>query len=327
MLFPRMGWHVATFNEEGGVDAPSLIWRIHDGERPPEYKLPMNMTRVVWKTATVPNDGTTNELYFEDKHGAEEMFINASRDMTYKVLDAHYHTIRNDSTRSVGVNHDLTIKEALDERVILDQTVTIGGDESLTTTGGRIKTVGGNETETVGGGRSLDVNEAHRASVKQSRTLIVGGSMIEITPNNIHADAHDVLMDVGGSVIKIAGEDISEVARKDSRQEIGGAKLDIAKKDHALDVKKEWKETYESSVYLLSNNKYLDNADTTAVWTVTASVSAFAPVGHIQAAERIRFKCGDSVLTLDKEQITLTAKSVQMTGAHIDADSTTIEHN
>src|SRR5262249_41733661 len=28
MLFPRMGWNVATFNEEGAVDAPSVIWRI-----------------------------------------------------------------------------------------------------------------------------------------------------------------------------------------------------------------------------------------------------------------------------------------------------------
>lgn len=327
MLFPRMGWNVATFNEEGGVDAPSVIWRIHDGERLPEYKLPMNMTRVVWKTATVPNDGTTNEIYFEDKEGGEEMFFNASRDMNYKVLDAHYHTVRNDSTRTVGANHDLTIKEALDERVIQDQTVDIGGNQTLTCTGGRSKTVGGNETEKVGGNRTLDVNEAHEAHVNQSRKLIVAGSLIEITPNNIHTDARDSLVDVGGSVVKIAGEDISEVARKDSCQDVGGAKLEFAKKDRALDVEKEWKETYESSVYLLSNNKYLDNADTTATWTVKASVDCAAPVGHIQAVERIRFKCGDSVLTLDKQQITLTAKSIQMTGDHIDADSPSIEHN
>jgi hypothetical protein len=134
-------------------------------------------------------------------------------------------------------------------------------------------------------------------------------------------------VDVGGSVIKIAGADISEIATKDSKQEIGGAKLEFAKKDRALDVQLAWKETYESSVYLVSNNKYIDNADTTAVWTVTESVTAMAPIGHIQAKERIRFKCGDSVLTLDKEQITLTAKSIQMTGDHIDADSGSIEHN
>jgi type VI secretion system secreted protein VgrG len=327
MLFPRMGWNVATFNEEGGVDAPSVIWRIHDGERLPEYKLPMNMTRVVWKTATVPNDGTTNEIYFEDKAGCEEMFINASRDMNYKVLDAHYHTVRNNSTRSVGGNHDLTIKEGLDERTIQDQQITIGGNQDLTVEGGRSKTVGGNEDEKVGGDRSIDVGEAHEGHVNQSRTLIVGGSLIEITPNNIHTDSRDSYVDVGGSMLKIAGQDISEVARKDSRQEITGSKLELAKRDRALDIKKEWKETYESSVYLLSNNKYLDNADTTATWTVCASVLAVAPIGHIQATERIRLKCGDSVLTLDKKRITLTAKSISMTGPAIDADSKQIKHN
>jgi type VI secretion system secreted protein VgrG len=327
MLFPRMGWNVATFNEEGGVDAPSLIWRIHDGERPPEYKLPMNMTRVVWKTATVPNDGTTNEMYFEDKEGAEEMFINASKDMTYKVLDAHYHTVRNDSTRKVGVNHDLTIEEALDERVILDQKIKIGGNEELKAEGMRSKTVGGNETEKVGGDRSIDVNEAHRAHVNKSRLLIVGGNLIEMTPNNIQVNSKDAFVFVGGSTVKIAGEDITEPARKDSCQEITGPKLEVAKKDRNLDVKKEWKETYESSVYCFTNNHYIDNADTTATWKVKASVDLSAPIGHIQAVKSICFKCGDSVLTLDQKNITLTAKSIKMTGDHIDADSRRIKHN
>ena len=40
MLFPRMGWNVATFNEEGTVDAPSVIWRIHDGEHVPRVPAP-----------------------------------------------------------------------------------------------------------------------------------------------------------------------------------------------------------------------------------------------------------------------------------------------
>ena len=43
--------------------------------------LPANKTRVVFKTATTPGGGSFNEIYFEDRKGAEEMFINASRDM------------------------------------------------------------------------------------------------------------------------------------------------------------------------------------------------------------------------------------------------------
>ncbi len=327
MLFPRMGWNVATFNEEGGVDAPSVIWRIHDGERLPEYKLPGNMTRVVWKTATVPADGTANEIYLEDRSGVEEMFINASRDMTYKILDAKYETTQNDSTRTVGVNHDLTINDSLDERVVLDQRIGIGANETLTVSGMRMATVTGNHNETVGGSRTIQVGGSHRTTINGDRTLIVGGSLIEMTPNNINLRARDAVTVVGGSVIKIAGEDISEAARKDSLQVIGGSKIETTKKDRALDVDTEWKETVGGSIVCVSNDKYLDNADTTATWTVAASVLGSAPVVHIEAVESIRFTCGDSVLTLTPTSITLTTPNIDLSGATLDADSAIIEHN
>ncbi|MDI1446889.1 type VI secretion system tip protein TssI/VgrG [Polyangium sp. 6x1] len=327
MLFPRMGWNVATFNEEGGVDAPSVIWRIHDGERLPEYKLPMNMTRVVWKTATVPANGTANEIHFEDRSGQEDMFMNASRDMNIRILDGKFETTQNDSTRTVGVNHDLTINDSLDERVVLDQRITIGGNETLTAQGIRVNTVTGNHTETVGGSRNIKVGGSHRTTVNGDRTLTVGGSLIEITPNNILARAKDMLEVVGGSVIKVAGEDISEAARKDSVQIIGGSKIEVAKKDRALDVDTEWKETVGGSIVCVSNEKYLDNADTTSTWTVAASVLGSAPVVHVEAVESIRLLCGDSVLTLTTESITLTGAALDLSGAHLDADSRRIEHN
>jgi type VI secretion system secreted protein VgrG len=327
MLFPRMGWNVATFNEEGGVDAPSVIWRIHDGERLPEYKLPGNMTRVVWKTATVPADGTANEIYFEDRMAAEEMFINASRDMNYVILDSRNESIQNDSTRTVGVNHDLTIHASQEERVMRDQRIGIGGNETLTVTGLRIKTVSGNETETVGGSRTIRVGDAHRTSVKADRTLSVGGSLIEITPNNINRTSRDMVTVVGGSVVKIAGEDVSEVARKDSVQVIAGSKIEVAKKDRALDVNTALNEEVGASIVCVSNDKYLDNADTTARWNVTSAVVGSAPIVHIEAVETIRFTCGSSVLTMTTDAITITTASLDLSGATFDADSGVIEHN
>ena len=327
MLFPRMGWNVATFNEEGGVDAPSLICRIHDGEHRPEYALPMNMTRVVFKTATVPNDGTTNEVYFEDREGGEEMFINASRDMTYRVLDAKFETVQNDSTRAVGSNHDLTVSASLDERVIGDHTLTIGGDESLKADGMRMKTVAGNENETISGSRSMKVGDQHATHVSQSRTLIVGGSMNESTPNSFNAVAREVLTLVGSSAMKISGGEISEASDKRSQQKVSGAKVEIAKKDRALDVTKIYTENVTGEVLLVSNEKYLDNADNTATWKVTDALAGRAPEIHIEAVETIRLKCGESVLTVTKDAITLTGKDLDLSGAQLDADSASIAHN
>ena len=327
MLFPRMGWNVATFNEEGGVDAPSVIWRIHDGERLPEYSLPGNMTRVVWKTATVPADGTANEIYFEDRSGSEEMFINASKDMNYKILDAKYETVQNDSTRSVAVNHDLTVNDNLDERVVLDQQYSIGGNHSSTISGFRMHTVTGSDTETIGGSRNIKLGGAHRITVEGNRTLSVGGSLIEMTPNNVNMVSRYSTVVVGGSVIKVAGEDISEAARKDSLQFIGGSKIEMAKKDRALRVDTEYKEDVGASIVCVSNDKYLDNADTTATWTVAASVLGSAPIIHVEAIDSIKLLCGGSVLTLTKDKITLTASKISLSGPELDADSALITHN
>ncbi|AKT40610.1 type VI secretion system Vgr family protein [Chondromyces crocatus] len=327
MLFPRMGWNVATFNEEGGVDAPSLICRIHDGEHRPEYALPGNMTRVVFKTATVPADGTTNEIYFEDMDSTEEMFINASRDMTYKVLDAKYDTVENDATRTVGVDHALSIRSSLDERVVGNQTVEIGGDETLTVEGMRTKSITGNETETVGGSRSITVADAHKGFVQGSRVLTVGGSLIEVTLGNINMTARDATTVVSGSAMKVAGQDISEAARKVSQQEIGGSKLEMAKKDRALDVTTDYKEDVGESIFLQSNSKYIDNADTTSTWTIKDALTGKAPELHVEAVDLVRITCGESVLTLTQQAITLTAKNLDLSGAHLDADSGTIEHN
>lgn len=327
MLFPRMGWNVATFNEEGGVDVPSVIWRIHDGERLPEYSLPGNMTRVVWKTATVPADGTANEIYFEDSSGTEEMFINASRDMNYKILDAKTETVQNDSWRTVGVNHDLTVNDNLDERVILDQQVSIGGNETSTISGHRMQTVTGSHNETIGGVRNIKIGGTHRITVKADRSLNVGGSLIEITPNNVNMIARHTTVVVGGSVIKIAGEDISEAARKDSLQVIGGSKIEMAKKDRALRVDTEYKENVGGSIVCVSNDKYLDNADTTATWTVAASVLGSAPVVHVEAINSIKLTCGGSSLTLTTDKITLSGSNISLSGSEIDSDSAVITHN
>jgi type VI secretion system secreted protein VgrG len=146
MLLPRMGWNVATFNEEGGVDAPSLFCRIHDGDHPPEYSLPANMTRVVYKTAATPGGGNFNEIYFEDRAGAEEMFVHASRDMNIRAKNRKSETIKNDSSRQVGGQYELHVTADVMERVMQDQTVKVSGNDDLTVQGRYTKSVSQNET-------------------------------------------------------------------------------------------------------------------------------------------------------------------------------------
>jgi len=101
----------------------------------------------------------------------------------------------------------------------------------------------------------------------------------------------------------------------------------MAKKDRSLSVETEYTENVGSSIVCVSNDKYLDNADTTATWIVSASVLGSAPIVHVEAVDSIKLTCGSSVLTVTTDAITVTTTNLSLSGSHLDADSALITHN
>ena len=86
-------------------------------------------------------------------------------------------------------------------------------------------------------------------------------------------------------------------------------------------------ETVAGGMFLKSSAKYLDNADTTASWTVLAALDADAPEVWAEAEEKIVIKCGSSSITITEKTITFEAANLDLEGAHIDADTGNIVHN
>ncbi len=327
MLLPRMGWNVATFNEEGGVDAPSLICRIHDADHPPEYSLPANKTRVVYKTATTPGGGPFNEIYFEDNAGAEEMFIHASKDMNMRTLNRKTEVVKNDSLRVVGNENVIHTDADMVDRVLENQTVTVAGNEELTVQGRHSKTVNQNETRNIAGSRSLKVGDSYVTSVDGNRNLDVGAAMLDLTLGNVTTTGNHTLAMVGGAIVRVGVGNMSEDTAKVAIQAVGGAKVEIAKENRPTDVGVAMKEIVGGAMILKSNGRYLDNADTTASWTVLGPLDADAPKVRIEAEQKITIRCGGSKLVIDGEQIKIEAESLDLSGAHIDADTGKITHN
>ena len=327
MLLPRMGWNVATFNEEGGVDAPSTVCRIHDAEHPPTYKLPDNNTRVVFKTATTPGGGSHNEIHFEDKAGAEVMFINASKDMNVRVLDRKVDTVKNDQTREVGQDYHLHVHETVNERVIGDQRVTIGRNEELTTQSRFSKGVQGNETRAIAGNRTIKAGDTHGIMVSGNRSLQVGAAMIDLTLGSIGAQAKDSATLVGGAVLKVAGESMSEDTSKVAVQLVGGAKIESAGTSRSLDVAEKMSETVAGAMYVKTNGKFFDTVEDTSLWSSGASFTGKAPEILIEAEKSLRIKVGGNTITITEEEVRIEGSALDMSGAHLDADAQTIEHN
>jgi len=326
MLLPRVGWNVTTFNEEGGVDAPSLLCRIHDGEHLPAYPLPGNKTRVVFKTATTPGGGSFNEVYFEDKLGAEEMFIHASKDMNVVVQNQKREVVDNDALRTVGNIHDLTVQDDYKDESGLDQARTVGAAQTVDVGDSRTETVSGNESTTIGGSRRLSVGDGFQHSVGKDRMLAVGAAMLDITLGSISTSGKDGALLVGGAVAKISGASITDTTDI-AIQVIGGAKIDITRKSRNLEVEKTLRELVGGSITVTSGGVYTDACDTVSSWTAAAKLGLDSKEILLEAGETIRVKSGESVLTITKDSISLAAPKLDLSGAKLVAKTGMIDHN
>ncbi len=326
MLLPRMGWNVATFNEEGGVDAPSTVCRIHDAEHPPNYALPEHNTRVVYKTATTPGGGSHNEIHFEDKEGAEVMFINASKDQTIRVLDRKTEAIKNDHSREVVHDYELHVQNAITERVVGDQSLSIGRNESLNAQTRFSKGVQGNEQRTIGGNRSIKAGDTHGIMVNKNRTLNVGAAMFDLTLGTIGEQSRVNATLVGGATLKLANETMAEETTDVSVQAIGGLKLENAGVSRSLDVAGKMIEKVLGSMLVKSNGKFFDTVEDSSLWTA-GSFTGKAPDILIEAEKSIRISCGSAVMTLTEDTLSIEAPKLDMSGAHLDADAESIDHN
>lgn len=318
MLLPRMGWNVMTHNEEGSVDAPSLIARVFDAEHPPPYALPGNETRVVFKTATIPGDGTHNELHFEDKKGAEVMFLNASRDMFVLVNNDKTEDVIKDARRTVALNHDLGVTQHLARSIKLDQKVTIGSREKLTVVADRSRTVGQNERETVGGNRSLHTGQNHTTTVKKTRKLKVGVALIDATLGPIDASAgKTVNILVGAAAVRVSAKTVSEEAMLASIQTIGGARLEMAKKTVGVAVKGTHIETVGGAMILKSGDTFSHTAETCNAYTVGAAMIMAAPEIIVQAGAQIQVVCGASSILIEDGKVEIHGATMVMDGASL----------
>ncbi len=93
---PRVGQEVVVSFLDGDPDHPVVVGRLHNATTPEPYALPEHKTRSTWKGGSPSGGG--NELTFDDKSGAELMYLQAERDL-HKVVK------KNELEHTVGDRH------------------------------------------------------------------------------------------------------------------------------------------------------------------------------------------------------------------------------
>jgi type VI secretion system secreted protein VgrG len=86
-FWPRVGQEVVVAFEEGDPDQPIIVGSVYNAENTLPYDWPKNQTRSGIKTRSTPQGKPTNgnEIRFEDKKGAEELYVQAEQQLNVLV--------------------------------------------------------------------------------------------------------------------------------------------------------------------------------------------------------------------------------------------------
>ena len=179
---PRIGQEVVVDFLEGDPDQPLITGRVYNAEQMPPWDLPANATQsgILTRSSKGGGYGNANAIRFEDKQGAEQLWLHAEKDQLTEV--------ENDETKWVGHDRTKTIDHDETEHVKHDRTKTIDNNETVTVGVDRTEKVGNNENITIGVNRTESVGSNETISIGVNRTETVGANeSVSIGANHTHS--------------------------------------------------------------------------------------------------------------------------------------------
>ncbi|HKC57491.1 MAG TPA: type VI secretion system tip protein TssI/VgrG, partial [Vicinamibacterales bacterium] len=152
---PRIGQEVIVDFLEGDPDQPIVTGRVYNAECQPPFGFPAGAVLSGIKSNTHKGSGF-NELSMDDTAGKERVFVHGQYNMDTVVEHDQTSTIHNCRTDKVDVDDSETVGGNQTLHVVKNQTVnidvnrkeTVGGTETITITGHRSETVNGGEDVT-----------------------------------------------------------------------------------------------------------------------------------------------------------------------------------
>ncbi|SCX67795.1 type VI secretion system secreted protein VgrG [Pseudomonas sp. NFACC32-1] len=208
---PRIGQEVIVTFIDGDPDRPLVTGCVYNGDNALPYALPANQTQSGIKTNSSKGGGGFNELRFEDKKDAEEVFLQAQKDFNINVLNDTTATVGHDETLTVQNARTRTVKDG-DETVTLEKgkrSVTIQtGSDSLDVKDTRTVTVGSDQNHSTGGNYAHKVSGNYDLTVDGNLTIKVSGTLT---------------LQSGGSFAIKSGADLAAQASTSISQKAGTA--------------------------------------------------------------------------------------------------------
>ncbi len=318
MLLPRVAWEVTVGHTDGDIDAPLVMGRLYNGKKPPPYKLPDNAARSSIQTATSPGDGTSNEIRMSDVKGDEQMFFNASYDMSVDVGNNTTLAVGNDHKVKVGVDHSFASTDSFLSTVGVDQKLEVGANQSVTVGTLMVEDVTADHSLTVGANRGHMVGGDHRRTVDGSSSHEVGGNEIAVVAGDVsNTTSAAYSHSVGAAFIQIVGGDRSLIVGAARSETTGAAKVILAKGGVGLEAGSLSLATGGAVVANIKGDvTETDAAGYTATVAGAASVKAKNVV--IEGESEVSLKMGGASIKVTPSGVTLSGSDIKLDGNVVD---------
>jgi type VI secretion system secreted protein VgrG len=194
---PRIGMEVIIDFLNGDPDYPILTGCVYNANNMPPWQLPANATQSGLLTRSSKGGapgagekngaGDANAIRFEDKAGAEQLWLHAQKDQLTEVEHDEDKWVGNDRRKTVDGNETNVIHKNRTETVDIDETITVHGnrtetvdkDETITIHQNRKERVDLNETISVGQNRSETVGINEKVKIGVNQNLKVGSNKTE----------------------------------------------------------------------------------------------------------------------------------------------------
>jgi type VI secretion system secreted protein VgrG len=164
---PRIGQEVIVDFLEGDPDQPIITGRVYNANNMPPYALPAHATQSGFRSHSSKGAGPDNfsELRFEDKRGAEMLYIQAERDQETLVKRAQKISVGGSLTETYKGGRE-TVVEQFDDTTVKGGNKNITVDKEYNLKGERLNLKASGDIFIQVGGGTIHVDQAGNVSIK-----------------------------------------------------------------------------------------------------------------------------------------------------------------
>ena len=225
-FLPRVGHEVVITYIQGDPDRPLVTGSVYNGSNVTPATLPANQTQSIMRTLSSKAGSAGNELRFEDKKDAEQLYLHAQKDMQVEIENDLATTLAKGSETHTVTAGDRTVAVAKGK-----ETHTVAGTRGVTVTGAETHANDAAYAHTVKGDYALTVDGSLTITVKGAIKLVGSSTMLFDATGALTAkSAADMTVDAGGSLTHKAGTTLVHQAgvKIDAKAPVISSKADAA---------------------------------------------------------------------------------------------------